>query len=231
MNYALCIEKMINHIAIIMDGNGRWAEARGKSRSSGHRVGVRVLEDIADYCFGNSISTLTVYAFSSENKARPKKEVDGLVKLIKEFFVKRLPKFIKNETRVVVIGDKTFFSSDVQAIINNAEEKTAHFKNKTLCIALNYGARDEIVRAVNKAVAAGSVVNENSFAQFLDTAALPAIDIIVRTGGEVRLSNFLLYQAAYSELFFVDDLWPDFNTEKLATIIEQFRLRNRRFGK
>jgi len=221
----------INHIAIIMDGNGRWAVSKGKSRSHGHREGVRVLEDIADFAFAEGIPCVTVYAFSSENTARPKEEVKGLVKLIKEFFSKKLPKFIKREIRIVVLGDKNYFDKNVRDIIDKAEFNTAHFNKKTLAIALNYGARNEIIRAVNKAIEKSEAVDEKSFSQLLDTKNLPEVDIIIRTGGEVRLSNFLLYQSAYSELFFIDDLWPDFTIERLKGIIEEFNRRNRRFGK
>jgi len=214
-----------------MDGNGRWATAKNKSRTTGHREGVKVLEDITDFCFELGISCLTVYAFSSENTARPKEEIDGLIRLIKEFFSKKLPKFIKHSIRIVVLGDRNYFDKNVQNIINEAESKTAHFEEKTLAIALNYGARNEIIRAVNKAIDVREKVDENSFSKLLDTKDLLEVDIIIRTGGEKRLSNFLLYQSAYTELFFVNDLWPDFNRERLSEIIAEFKGRSRRFGK
>jgi len=219
------------HVAAIMDGNGRWAKARGLIRSLGHRAGVKTLEQITESLFDEGVKYFTVYAFSSENTQRPASEVKALMALIKEFFKKRLSKFIKNQMRVCVIGDKSYFSDSIKQLIIETEEKTAHFIDKTFVLALNYGARDELLRAVNKAVDLGKTVTEKEFGTLLDTQDIPDPDIIIRTGGETRLSNFLLYQAAYSELFFVPDLWPDFTPERLKEILNAYATRNRTYGR
>jgi len=214
-----------------MDGNGRWAQKRLLPRVAGHRQGVLTLEKIVDKIYDLGVKVLTVYAFSTENTARPKDEVKNLCSLIKEFFTKKLYKFIESQISIKIIGDIDFFTQDIKAVLNEAINKTASFKNKTFCLALNYGARDEIIRAVNKAIAIGKKLTQDDFKNLLDTTNIPDPEIIIRTGGDKRLSNFLLYQAAYSELFFTPDLWPDFTIKKLKEVITEFSSRDRRFGK
>jgi len=216
---------------MIMDGNGRWAQKRLLPRSLGHREGVKTLEKIMAAVYGVGVEYLTVYAFSSENKARPKKEVDNLLKLLKEYFTKKLKTFIKEKIRIKVIGDRSFFDENLNTIILNAESETAGFVGRNFVIALNYGARDEMIRAVNRAVEKAKKVSEEEFARLLDTKDIPDPDLIIRTGGDFRLSNFLLFQASYAELAFVDVLWPDFNKTKLEEILVDYCKRNRRFGK
>jgi len=220
-----------NHIAIIMDGNGRWATKRLLPRMAGHSEGVKTLEKITDATFDAGVKVLTVYAFSTENQARPKGEVKNLCALIREFFKKKLHRFIEGKIAIKIIGDVSFFDEDIQNIIKDSCAKTIEFKNKTFVLALNYGARDEIVRAVNNAITAGKQLTQEDFGNLLDTKELPDPDLIIRSGGDKRLSNFLLYQAAYAELFFVDDLWPDFKPRRLQEILDQYANRNRRFGK
>lgn len=224
-------KKLPRHIAMIMDGNGRWAQKRLLPRSLGHREGVKTLEKIMAAVYGVGVEYLTVYAFSSENKARPKKEVDNLLKLLKEYFTKKLKTFIKEKIRIKVIGDRSFFDENLNTIILNAESETAGFVGRNFVIALNYGARDEMIRAVNRAVEKAKKVSEEEFARLLDTKDIPDPDLIIRTGGDFRLSNFLLFQASYAELAFVDVLWPDFNKTKLEEILVDYCKRNRRFGK
>jgi len=224
-------KKLPRHIAMIMDGNGRWAQKRLLPRSLGHREGVKTLEKIMAAVYEFGVEYLTVYAFSSENKARPKKEVDNLLKLLKEYFTKKLKTFIKEKIRIKVIGDRSFFDENLNTIILNAESETAGFVGRNFVIALNYGARDEMIRAVNRAVEKGKKVSEEEFARLLDTKDIPDPDLIIRTGGDFRLSNFLLFQASYAELAFVDVLWPDFNKTRLEEILADYCKRNRRFGK
>ena len=227
----LSANSLPRHIGIIMDGNGRWAAKRLLPRPAGHRAGVKTLGRIMRYVFKRGIPYLTVYAFSTENTARPEAEVKGLIDLIRRYFEKELPSLIKNGIRVRAIGDKTYFSDEIQAVIATAEAETARFTERNFIIALNYGARSEIVRAANRAVQSGKAVTEAEFSALLDTADVPDPDMIIRTGGEQRLSNFLLYQAAYAELFFVPDLWPDFDEKRLCGLLEENGRRNRRFGK
>ncbi|MCL2797292.1 MAG: polyprenyl diphosphate synthase [Firmicutes bacterium] len=219
------------HIAMIMDGNGRWAKARLLPRSAGYPAGVKTLERLIEAVFELDIPYLTIFAFSTENQGRPSEEIDGIVKLIPKYFKKALPNFLKKKCSIRIIGDRNYFSNNIREIIASAENQTAAFKDRAFTIALNYGARAEIVRAVNCAIEKGNPLSETEFASCLDTAGIPDPDIIIRTGGEHRLSNFLLYQAAYAELFFIPDLWPDFNKKRLHEILEEYGKRNRRFGK
>ena len=219
------------HVALIMDGNGRWAKARNLARNFGHREGVKTLKTIVDYAFSVGVEFVTVYAFSTENRNRPQEEVDGLIDLIRRNFSSSFKQFVKKGVKVKVLGDKSFFPADVIEIIDTLERESENNDRATLNIALNYGARDEIVKATQKAVASGEEITEEVISKYLYTANQPDPDMIIRTGGEKRLSNFLLYQSAYSELFFTDTLWPDFTTDEFAQIIRQFNTRNRRYGK
>ena len=225
------------HIAIIMDGNGRGAKARGLPRAAGHRAGVEALRETVRAAGDMRIPWLTVYAFSSENWTRPKAEVSDLMGLLKLFIRRDLAELHRNGVRVLVIGDRENLASDIKMLLDEAESLTKTNTNMNLVIAFNYGARDEIARAARKlaqATAAGNItageITPESFEAFLDTAAMPDPDLVIRTSGEQRLSNFLLWQAAYSELVFMPCYWPDFDRRKLAEAIEIYSSRDRRFG-
>lgn len=219
-----------SHVGIIMDGNGRWAQKLGKKRSYGHRVGAKNVERIANHAFNIGVKTLSLYAFSSENWARPKEEVDTLMSLLKRFFTVYLNKIMKNGIKLVVMGDVSVLSPDVQEVIKNAEEKSAANEKRVLNIAINYGGRQEIVRAANELISKGEKITVESLSNNLYTAPYGEPDLIIRTGGELRLSNFMLYQGAYSELYFTDVLWPDFDENELDKAVSEFGKRNRRYG-
>ena len=225
------MEKIPNHIGIIMDGNGRWAKMRGKNRSYGHRVGSDNVDRVVSYAFNKGIRTLSLYAFSSENWARPKEEVDELMRLLEVYFKKFIGKVLKNNIKLCVMGDITALSKKLQKIILDAEEKSSNNNDFTLNIGINYGARQEIVMAVKKLIEEGKEITEQSILDNLYTASFGEPDLIIRTGGELRLSNFMLYQGAYSELYFTDVLWPDFDENEFAKAIESYSNRKRRFGK
>ena len=219
------------HVGIIMDGNGRWAEARGKDRSYGHREGSKNVDRIVTHAFESGVRTLTLYAFSAENWSRPQKEVDELMRLLKSYFTRFIKKALKNQVRVKVIGDKERLSDELKDIINKDEEKSAGFTDRNLLIAVNYGARQEIVRAANELIAEKKEITINSLSSALYTAEFGEPDLIIRTGGEQRLSNFLLYQGAYAELYFTDVLWPDFDEAEFDKALTEYGKRQRRFGK
>ena len=219
------------HVGIIMDGNGRWAKAQGKNRSYGHKIGSNNVEKIATYAFKKGVKVLSLYAFSSENWARPKEEVDELMRLIEVYFKKFINKLIKKDVRLCVMGDKTALSSKLQEIIKEAEEKSKNSRSFVLNIAINYGGRQEIVNAVNTLIKENKEVTVESIFQNLYTAPFGEPDLIIRTGGECRISNFMLFQGAYSELYFTDVLWPDFNEEEFEKALSSFAKRNRRYGK
>ena len=225
-----------NHIAIILDGNGRWAKKRGMPRSFGHVKGCENLEDICEVAKELGVKYLTVYAFSTENWKRSKEEVDGLMKLFRNYLKKCIKISQKNNMRVKVIGDITAFDSDIQESIEKLEDFSKDFTDLHFQIALNYGSRDEITRAVNRMLEdqkAGKLetpVSEDTISDYLDTAGIPDPDLIIRPSGEERLSNFLIWQAAYSEFVFMDVLWPDFKPEHLEEAIRIFNQRHRRFG-
>lgn len=205
-----------NHIAIILDGNGRWAKKRGMPRSFGHVKGCENLEDICEVAKELGVKYLTVYAFSTENWKRSKEEVDGLMKLFRNYLKKCIKISQKNNMRVKVIGDITAFDSDIQESIKKLEDFSKDFTDLHFQIALNYGSRDEITRAVNRMLEdqkAGKLetpVSEDTISDYLDTAGIPDPDLMIRTSGELRLSNYLLWQLAYSEFYFTDVPWPDF---------------------
>ena len=225
------------HIGIILDGNGRWAKKRGLPRSAGHRQGADTFGKIARHCREIGVKYLTVYAFSTENWKRSADEVGALMQLFR-FYLKRLLKIAKkNNVRVKMIGDRTRFDSDIIEGINRLEDETAANTGMTFVIAVNYGGRDEITRAVRHMMMDcqdGKLVPENvteqTVASYLDTAGIPDPDLLIRTSGEIRLSNYLLWQLAYSEIYITDCLWPDFNRDELIKAIEQFNQRDRRFG-
>ncbi|MRI83514.1 MAG: di-trans,poly-cis-decaprenylcistransferase [Nitratiruptor sp.] len=218
------------HIAIIMDGNGRWAVQRGMQRIRGHERGAEVVREITTYCAQHpEVEVLTLYAFSTENWKRPKVEVDFLMRLLDRWLAQELPTYQREGVRFEVIGDLSKFSPQLQERIAMTREKTQHNDRLTQVLALNYGGRDEIVRACRKACQAGVELDETNFEAFLD-ANLGDVDMLIRTGGEQRISNFLLWRAAYAELFFTKTLWPDFTPEELAQMIAAFKGRERRFG-
>ena len=225
-----------NHIAIILDGNGRWAKKRGMPRSFGHVKGCENLEDICEVAKELGVKYLTVYAFSTENWKRSKEEVDGLMKLFRNCLKKCIKISQKNNMRVKVIGDITAFDSDIQESIEKLEDFSKDFTDLHFQIALNYGSRDEITRAVNRMLEdqkAGKLetpVSEDTISDYLDTAGIPDPDLMIRTSGELRLSNYLLWQLAYSEFYFTDVPWPDFKKEELVKAIEKYNERDRRYG-
>ena len=225
-----------NHIAIILDGNGRWAKKRGMPRSYGHVKGCENLEDICEVAKELGVKYLTVYAFSTENWKRSKEEVDGLMKLFRNYLKKCIKISQKNNMRVKVIGDVSAFDPDIQESIVKLENFSKDFTELHFQIALNYGSRDEITRAVNRMLEdqkAGKLetpVSEDTISGYLDTAGLPDPDLMIRTSGELRLSNYLLWQLAYSEFYFTDVPWPDFKKEELLKAIEKYNERDLRYG-
>jgi undecaprenyl diphosphate synthase len=217
------------HVAIIMDGNGRWAKKRHLPRVAGHRAGVEAVRKIVRAAGDLGLEALTLYAFSSENWKRPEEEVSDLMGLMKRFIVSDIDEFAANDVRLKIVGNWRVLAPDVVALIEDALARTAGNKRTTLAVALNYGAQDEIVRAARAAAGEGAITAE-AIEAHLDTADLPPLDLLIRTSGEVRLSNFLLWQAAYAELYFIDRLWPDFAPADLAAALDQFARRERRFG-
>lgn len=226
----------INHLAIIMDGNGRWAQQQGLKRTDGHKAGVNVVRDITKWCAKNQISYLSLYAFSTENWLRPKLEVDFLMKLLEKYLKSETNVYEENNIRFKAIGDISLFSKRLKGLITSLEQKTDSNSALTQILALNYGSRDEIARAIVKlnskynidSLSKGEVLAK--FEDCLDTGGIPSVDLLIRTGGEMRLSNFLLYQCSYAELYFTKTLFPDFGIEELAKIIKHYERRHRRFG-
>ena len=229
--------KIPAHIAIILDGNGRWAKAKGMPRNYGHAQGSKNVERICEEAYRMGVKYLTVYAFSTENWNRPKDEVDALMKLLRNYMKTCLKTAAKNDMKVRVIGDKTGLDEDIRNRIAELEEATKDNGGLNFQIALNYGSRDEIVRAVRRVsedVKEGKVkpedIDEKMFEQYLDTHDIPDPDLMIRTSGELRLSNYLLWQLAYTEFYFTDVPWPDFTKEELSKAIEQYNRRDRRYG-
>jgi undecaprenyl diphosphate synthase len=219
------------HIGFIMDGNGRWAKKRLMPRTYGHNQGVKNVIEIVEYAFNLGIKTVSLYAFSTENWSRPKDEVDTLFELIRKYFKDNINKLLKEGVRLQIMGDISLLPEDILNDFNNSLEKTKNNDKHILNIGINYGGRTEIVNAVNKIIKEGvKSVDEEIFKKYLDTSNLRDPDLIIRTSGESRLSNFLLYQAAYSELYFVKTLWPDFHKKELDIALKNYEKRNRRYG-
>lgn len=217
------------HVAIIMDGNGRWAQQRGFPRVKGHERGAEIVRDVMTFAARHAeIEALTLYAFSTENWRRPKTEVDFLMKLLKRYLKKELNVYLENNVCFHAVGDLSRFSPSLQALIRETEEATANCTGLQHYLALNYGAQDEIVRAARSLQLAGTEITIPALKMALDV--IEPADVLIRTGGDHRLSNFLLWQAAYAELFFTDTLWPDFTTGELENIIVRFKSIQRRFG-
>jgi undecaprenyl diphosphate synthase len=217
------------HVAIIMDGNGRWAKRRHLPRVVGHQRGVEAVRKLVRAARDMALEALTLYAFSTENWRRPEDEISDLMALLKRFILADLDEFAANGVRLKIIGDYRAFPADVVELIEGALARTAQNRGTTLVVALNYGSQDEIARAAQKAAEKGPITPEAIEAE-LDTAELPPLDLLIRTSGEVRLSNFLLWQAAYAEMWFTDVLWPDFTPEHLREALTQFAQRERRYG-
>jgi undecaprenyl diphosphate synthase len=229
---------MPEHVAIIMDGNGRWAKKQGKIRTSGHKAGVKAVRSSVSYALKNGIKVLTLFAFSSENWSRPAEEVGVLMELFKMVLGSEVKKLHKNKVRLRIIGDTSRFDPKLVDKIQQAERLTQDNQALVLNIAANYGGRWDIVNAAKlmlKQVQAGELdeadINEDVFQQYTSCAPLPAVDLLIRTGGEQRISNFLLWQIAYAELYFTDAYWPDFNEDAFQGAVQDFSDRQRRFGK
>lgn len=219
------------HVAIIMDGNGRWAQQRGRARTAGHKEGLEAAKRIVRAAADLGIKYITLYTFSTENWKRTQDEVGYLMGLIKVHLRAEFEFYKENQIRVEHIGDLEGLPKDVQEEIVNAKKDTENFTGTTCVLAINYGSRDEIIRAANKALAAGATkFDEKDFSKYTDLPELPDVDLLIRTGGEKRLSNFLLWQTAYAEFIFSDTLWPDYSVEEFKKDILEFESRNRRFG-
>ena len=222
----------IHHIAFIMDGNGRWAKKRGMPREYGHKIGARAFEKIVEHCEKRGIEAATFYVFSTENWKRSEKEVSSLMNLLEDYLDKCEEQFLKKEKdiRFVFLGDKGHFSETLRNKMIKIE-KLSKSNKKIINLAINYGGRSELVTAYNALMQKGVTdVTENDIAEVLYTKDSPELDMIIRTGGDIRISNFLLWQAAYAELYFTDKLWPDFNEKDMDEAIEEFCRRQRRFG-
>ncbi len=231
------MDNIPQHIGIIMDGNGRWAKRRGLKRSDGHRAGAKTLEDITDYCSKIGVKFLTVYAFSTENWKRDKAEVDAIMELIYEYMSNMENLIGRKDCRIRVIGDRSRLSDKLNAKILEVEDYTKDRTGPTLNIALNYGGRDEILRAARlaaQAVSEGKItadgIDEKYMSSLMYTGDNPEVDLIIRPSGEKRLSNFLLWQCAYSEFWFSNTCWPDFTPKHMRIAIAEYQKRNRRFG-
>lgn len=229
--------KIPQHVAIIMDGNGRWAKSKGMPRTYGHIEGAKTVEKICEEAWDLGIKYLTVYAFSTENWKRPKDEVEALMKLLRNYMKNCLKRAEKNDMVVRVIGDKSGLDDDIREKIEELEKATANNQGLNFLIAINYGSRDEIVRSVRKVmedVKNGKIepeqMDEAMFDSYLDTAGIPSPDLLIRTSGEERLSNFLMWQLAYTEFYFTDVPWPAFSRKDLENAIEKYNGRDRRFG-
>jgi undecaprenyl diphosphate synthase len=217
------------HVAIIMDGNGRWAKQRHLPRAVGHQRGVEAVRNLVRAARAMGLEALTLYAFSTENWRRPEDEVSALFGLLKRYIQDDLDEFVANNVRLKIIGNYRELAVDIVALLDDALARTAGNDGTTLVVALNYGSHDEIARAAAKAAAKGSITPEAIEAE-LDTAGLPPLDLLIRTSGEVRLSNFLLWQVAYAEMWFTEVLWPDFTPDHLREALDAFANRERRYG-
>ena len=220
----------LHHLAIIMDGNGRWAAERGLRRTKGHEAGVKTVRQITEYCADEpEIETLTLYAFSTENWKRPKMEVDYLMHLLEKYIRLERENYMKQGIRFETVGDMSPFSKRLLATMEETKVATRHNRKLTQILALNYGGRDEIVRSVKRCLDAGETVTEENIGRHLDTPYTD-VDLLIRTSGEQRLSNFLLWQLSYTELTFTETYWPDFTVDELRIIIDDFKNRQRKFG-
>ena len=220
------------HVAVIMDGNGRWAQKRGLPRSAGHKAGAESFRRLGTYCKELGIDYLTVYAFSTENWKRPPEEIDGIMQLLRRYLHECIDTMERDGNRLRFLGDLSVLDDDLKELIRETNEISARIEGFQANVCLNYGGRDEIVRAVNRFAAEhpGETITETAMAEYLDTAGIPDPDLIIRTGGEYRISNFLMWESAYSELYFTDVLWPDFSEKDIDEAVAEYRHRDRRFG-
>ncbi len=231
------LQKLPGHIAIIMDGNGRWAQQHAMGRIAGHKKGAEAVRLTVRACREIGIKVLTLYAFSTENWLRPSGEVKALMRLLEEYLRSEIQEMLGNGIRLTTIGDTEALKKPMKTILKETIAKTAHNHDMILNLALNYGGRDEIVGAVHdllndirRGTLADQEVTKDLFSRYLDTAGLPDPDLLIRTSGEYRISNFLLWQSAYTEFYFTDVLWPDFNRDELFRAITEYKRRERRFG-
>ena len=219
------------HVGIIMDGNGRWARRRLLPRLAGHRAGMNRMLALVEHIFSCGVKYVTVFALSTENLSRPQSELDGLFGLFREYFSSQMEALRENGVRLRVIGDRALIPQDIADLIRAGEELTAEGTKANLAIAIGYGGRQDIVSACNRAVRAGREVTEGSFAAALSTGGMPALDLLIRTGGEKRISNFLLFEAAYAELVFSGKMFPDYTDGDFDAALKEYASRERRFGK
>ena len=242
-NYEIDMERVPQHIAIIMDGNGRWAKKRFLPRKAGHKAGAETLERIIEDCRDLGVKHLTVYAFSTENWKRSQEEVDAIMDLLRQYLKNYFKRFLKDDIRLNVIGDIHRLDQDIQDSIHELEECSKDYDHMYFQIAMNYGSRDEILRGMTRMIEdvkngtlAENAFDENGklteqcFESYLDTAGIPDPDLLIRTSGEQRLSNYLMWQLAYTEFYFTEVPWPDFHEEELRKAIEQYNNRDRRYG-
>ena len=232
------VDRLPRHVAIIMDGNGRWAQRKRQPRLFGHKAGAESVREIVESCREIGIRHLTLYAFSSENWRRPDQEVSGLMTILKKYLEAELPHMLKNEIRLMSIGDRQRLPEMVREALERGIKETANNTKLTLNLALSYGSRDEIVRAVRSIstlCVQGEMrpeqISDQSIAEHLDTSLLPDPDLLIRTGGEARLSNFLLWQLSYAEIYFTEIMWPDFRKEAFLQALSEYQSRERRFGR
>lgn len=219
-----------DHVAVIMDGNGRWAKQRFLPRSAGHRAGMNRMIELAEYLFSKGIRFVTLYALSAENLSRPKEELNALFTLFREYFSNSVRRLKDNGVRLHVIGNTALLPLDVQMLIRAGEAETSDGEGGTLILAIAYGARQDILRAVNLAIGEGKPLTEEAFTKKLSTGAFPPPDLLIRTGREKRLSNFLLYEAAYAELYFSDKMFPSFTNADMERALLEYARRDRRYG-
>jgi undecaprenyl diphosphate synthase len=235
--HRLIKEKLPRHLAIIMDGNGRWAEKRSLDRVAGHQQGAEAVRTVVQDCRKIGVSYLTLFAFSSENWSRPREEVDALMYLLKEFLLSELKEMLENGIRLQAIGDLPRLPKEVNAVLNDTVKQTAAGTGMTLTLALSYGGRDDILQAIRRLMVLSregnlspEEVNESLFSKYLWTAHLPEPDLLIRTSGELRVSNFFLWQLAYTEIYVTSTLWPDFSSKELIQALLDYQERERRFG-
>lgn len=227
----ICSTELPKHVGIIMDGNGRWATARGHDRSYGHRKGASIISDVVDHAFSSGVYCLSLYALSVENLQRPADEVKTLLSVLEKGIKKEGERALKNGVRFMISGDKSVLSDKTRSAVEELERESAKKYSRVLNLCFNYGSRQEITRAFQETARAGEVISPENVEKHLYTAELPDVDLVIRTGGEKRLSNFLLWQSSYAELYFCDILWPDFSVGDFDCALQWFGGRKRRFGK
>jgi len=227
----LSVSHNIKHLAIIMDGNGRWAQKKTLPVVAGHKAGAEAAKNLTKACVELGVEYLTLYTFSAENWNRSEVEVKNILSLLKFYLGVEAEKLVKNDIRMKFIGDISAFSEDIQKRCADLEQKTKNHKKMTVSIALNYGGRQEILNAVHRSIKQNKEITAEEFSELLYTKGTPDPDLLIRTGGDLRISNFLLWQCAYTEFYFTETLWPDFDKKELIKAIEDFNSRERRFGK